>query len=310
MRRDGESHLQVVPASTELARPDGRWARARRRLGHHIEAILQHAARRYVVGDRPEQALALARELRERQILSTLGYWNADGESPDLVAANYLSLLDSLAPAGLGAYVSVKAPALHYDRSLSDRIVSQAGHRRVHFDAHEPDTADLTFALIADLVRAHPGATLGMTLPARWRRSLQDAELALHWRTPVRIVRGQWQGDDHANWRAGFLSLVDQLAGRARAVSIASHNVPLAREALRRLRAAGTPCDLELLYGLPVKASLAMARSEDVPVRVYVPFGHAFLPYALHQLRRNPRIMFWLLRDLVTGRAFKVSDLG
>lgn len=311
MRRDGEFPLRVVPNSTDLvpSRPAGSLARVRRRLGRGIEAVLQRAARRYVVGDRPEQAIDVARDLRDRQILSTVGYWNADSESPERVATTYLSLLDFLAPAGLDAYVSVKAPALQYDRLLTGRIVCQADNLRVHFDAHEPDTADLTFALVADLTRTHPGATLGLTLPARWRRSLRDAELAIHWRTPVRIVRGQWEGDDHPSWQQGFLGLVDRLAGRARSVSIASHNVPLAREALRQLRAAGTPCDLELLYGLPVAASLAMARDEDVPVRVYVPYGHAFLPYALHQILRNPRIVFWLLRDLATGRSFRASDL-
>jgi proline dehydrogenase len=39
-----------------------------------------------------------------------------------------------------------------------------------------------------------------------------------------------------------------------------------------------------------------------VPVRVYVPYGQAFLPYAMSQLKQNPRIAWWLVRDLVMRR--------
>jgi proline dehydrogenase len=85
-------------------------------------------------------------------------------------------------------------------------------------------------------------------------------------------------------------------------VAVASHDVTLARTALERLIRSGTSCELEMLYGLPMKASIAQARELGVPVRVYVPYGQAFLPYAMSQLKQNPRIAWWLLRDLVMRR--------
>jgi proline dehydrogenase len=86
-------------------------------------------------------------------------------------------------------------------------------------------------------------------------------------------------------------------------VSVASHDGALAGEALRRLQSAGTRCDLELLYGLPMRASLRVARRLGVPVRVYIPYGAAYLPYAVSRLRKSPRIAWWLLRDLVASFA-------
>jgi len=80
-------------------------------------------------------------------------------------------------------------------------------------------------------------------------------------------------------------------------VAIASHDAPLARDAIRYLRGAGTNCELELLYGLPERASLAAAEREDVRVRFYVPYGKAYLPYCLGQARRQPSLIWWLLRD-------------
>ena len=72
-------------------------------------------------------------------------------------------------------------------------------------------------------------------------------------------------------------------------------------EAVERLRAAGTPCDLELLYGLPVRASIKQARELGLDVRIYVPYGEAYMPYALSQVRRKPRILGWLVKDLVAS---------
>jgi len=52
--------------------------------------------------------------------------------------------------------------------------------------------------------------------------------------------------------------------------------------------------------------------ADGYPVRVYVPYGHAFLIYASAQVRR-PVILLWLMRDALlrsrsryrlTGRGF------
>jgi proline dehydrogenase len=85
-------------------------------------------------------------------------------------------------------------------------------------------------------------------------------------------------------------------------VAVASHDVPLAAESIARLRAAGTPCELELLFGLPMTASLEWARENGAAVRIYVPYGKGYLPHAVSQLRRNPRFIWWILKDLVTPR--------
>jgi hypothetical protein len=41
-----------------------------------------------------------------------------------------------------------------------------------------------------------------------------------------------------------------------------------------------------------------------IAVRVYVPFGVSWVPYALSQVQKNPRIAWWALRDATLGRFF------
>ena len=66
---------------------------------------------------------------------------------------------------------------------------------------------------------------------------------------------------------------------------------------MRRLAAQGTACELELLCGLPRRGVLELARSRRLPVRLYVPFGQAWLPYALSQVLRKPGLWPRLLKD-------------
>ncbi|HEY2937345.1 MAG TPA: hypothetical protein VGJ25_12150 [Gaiellaceae bacterium] len=207
-----------------------------------------------------------------------MSYWDA-GEPPEAVIAQYRRAAEAVV--GFDAYLSVKATALAFSAELAGQLGS-----RLHFDSMAPDTVDATLALLERL-----DGDLGTTLPSRWRRSDRDAERALELGLRVRLVKGQWESGDDREPREGFLALIDRLAGRARHVAVATHDRALAAEALRRL--GDTPTELEQLYGLP----LAPPRA-----RVYVPFGRGYLPYALRQVRRDPRIAWWVARDLVRSR--------
>ena len=91
--------------------------------------------------------------------------------------------------------------------------------------------------------------------------------------------------------------MVQHLAGRVDSVRIATHNPQLVAESLQCLNAAGTHADVELLYGLPTRQPLAVAKQFATPVRFYIPFGHAWLPYCLSQAKKDPRILLRILKD-------------
>ena len=81
------------------------------------------------------------------------------------------------------------------------------------------------------------------------------------------------------------------------------YNQSLAQMALDHLISAGTPCESELLYGLPSRRALRVARAQRVTPRLYVPYGQAWLPYHLSHARHNPGLLWWVTRDLVRGGA-------
>jgi proline dehydrogenase len=201
------------------------------------------------------------------------------------------------------ASVSIKVDLLEYDRALVAAVLREASHCgvRVHFDGQGHDTVDRTHDLVEDAVMT--GADVSATLASRFRRSLTDADRLVRLRVPVRIVKGQGgdPGFPKIDPRASFLELAECLAGRAAHVGVATHDRRSAEPALNRLMKAGTDCALEQMRSLPRIDFVADQRG--LPVRVYIAYGHAGLPYAIGEVMRRPAMLAWILRDLVVRHA-------
>jgi proline dehydrogenase len=250
-----------------------------------------------------EDARRICLDLKGMGFGSTVCFWNADADTVEDITRSCLELIELLRNLDSSSYLSLKLPAMHFDREAVAVILRAAARlpRLVHFDSHAPEDAGEMFAIIESAL-GHKG-NLGCTIPGRWLRSIDDARLASDWRLRVRVVKGQWPDPRRPDldMRLGFLNVIDELCGRAACVAVASHDIPLAREALCRLLRAGTPCELELLHGLPRRAAVKMGQSLNVPIRFYVPQGKAWLPYLLTQAQKNPRVLAWFARDIVLG---------
>ena len=276
--------------------------KARRVVSCCLRPLIRRAARAYIAGEHLSDALAVRARLAEGGVSTTIGYWDSEAESAEQVTDAYLAALDPLS--GSDDYLSIKVPALRFLPERVAQVARAAKDRRVrlHCDSHGIEDTQKMQALI-ELILVEQ-AKVSYTLPGRWQRSLADADWASERGLSVRVVKGQWTdpADPQRDMRAGFLEVIDRLSGRANHVAVASHDLPLASEAIRRLQAAGTPCSLELLYGLPMRASLDWAMAHAIPARVYVAYGAAYLPYALGRLKQNPRMAWWLLRDMLESK--------
>ncbi|MEX0645079.1 MAG: hypothetical protein WD076_07200 [Parvularculaceae bacterium] len=268
--------------------------------------VLKFATRSYVAGDTLDDALQICASAASRGYAVSVCYWHEPSEGPESVAEEYLSAIDRLAEAKLDAHLAVKFPALHERQDLLESVVARALSRgvRADFDAHEPQKADDVLRAAGALERR----ALGMAMPGRWKRSLADADRAVELGLRVRVVKGEFKGDDepYADLREGYLKVIDRLAGRARMVGVATHDAWLSGEAIKRLQAAGTPCEQELLFGMPLEPAAAEGRKAKIRTRIYVPYGSAWLPYSVSRVVKNPRVLAWLARDFLAGRAREI----
>mgnify|MGYP000258151932 CR=1 FL=1 len=239
----------------------------------------------------PAEAAQLCARLWQRGLRTSAGYFQPADAPAEAIVAAYRDLAARLREAGCDSYLSVKAPAFGFDPAALAAIA--AAGLDVVLDAHAEPQAAATLAMAA----AQPG--IGAVLPARWRRSLGDAEALRDAPVRLRIVKGEWAdpAGDLADIDGAYRALVRVLAGRAAPVAIATHDPLLAEAALTMLKAAGTPCELEQLRGLPRRRTSALAARLGVPVRLYCPFGPGWWPYAIDKALARPYLPLWAVKD-------------
>jgi proline dehydrogenase len=277
--------------------------RLRKLLKPYFHEAVAIASRSYVAGETLDAAFATAGKLYRKGYSLTLAYWDGPDDNPAAVMENYLAALGRFGELTRNGYLSIKAPAFAFDAGLYATLV-QASRRAgvpLHLDSLAHETAERTFELME---RHTPSscAGIGITLPGRWRRSLDDVDRVIKHGLVPRIVKGQWEDPDQdVEPGKGFLAVAERLAGRVPLVRIATHDSDLALRSIDLLRRNDTQVELELLYGLPMNAIVRGVADRDVPIRVYLPYGEAWLPYVLSSLRKHPRMLWWLARDLIQG---------
>ncbi len=268
--------------------------------------VVQRFASDQISGNTVDDAMAVARRLATPGTASILGFWDTADYSGREVVDIYLATIERLSGSSLDSYVSLKAPALRFDLGAAREIAAaaQASNVCCHFDSHGPEAVDASHAMARAMVDTLGAQRIGTTVPGRWTRSAADVEWAIEHGLSIRVVKGQWPDPSGSmrDTRAGFLDMIDRLAGRARRVAVATHDMPLAAKAIARLRAAGTPCELEQILGMTTARSAALAVANGIAARIYVPFGRGYVPNALATLRRNPRLAWRLTKQLLTPR--------
>lgn len=303
-------HDAVNPTLYDSSPPD-EWVhpsplvRFRRRLTGRISAailpFLKRAARPYVGGDTVGEALFVVDRLAREGFGATLGYWDRGRDTARQTADLYHNAIECLSLQDRDCYISLKPPPLRFSHDLARELAAAAAAQalRLHCDSHGPEAADLSNEMLETMAEKLDTSRLGTTLPGRWTRSLRDADWAVACGLHVRVVKGQWPDptEPQRNIHSGYLAVVGRLAGRARHVSVATHDFDLARQSIALLQGAGTPCDIELLLGMPARPLLAWAKQKGIKVRIYVPYGAGFVPNAIGVLKRNPHLLLAVAKE-------------
>lgn len=248
------------------------------------------------------EGIQTCRYLHRHAVASTLGKFSRSGEQPFRVACEYQKAGSALKirPASEPFYLSVKPPALEFNLELATCIAMTAienGHA-INFDSHDHALAEPTLRLLEKLIdqtASVKGARAGwrycLTLPSRWKRSLDDAGWVASKGIRARLVKGEFKAcrsRDEMDPVKGFLELTDRLAGKIPEIAVATHDYELARQAIGRIKKTGSAAQLELIFGMPATRMIRLSKQLDIPVRFYVPYGDTLFVYGVRQFLTNP----------------------
>lgn len=295
-------------------------------VGHMMRAMAARTslARRFVGGADVDEAVRTAVKLREahgiRASLFYLGEYVADRAAIDHNVNQAVDACRALAAAGLDVHVSVDPTAIGYmrDDTLGEENARRIGTAVQRFggqgcdwlvlDMEDSSIRDRTCTLHRTLLEA--GIPAGLTLQARRRRTPEDLAWAIRQRTSLRLVKGAFPERelDHAG-RAridqAYLDAASIMLSREARDSgfypvFGTHDDRLAGAIIDLARERGWPAgsfEFEMLYGVRPDWQIALRRL-GYNVRVYLPFGADWWPYAIRRVGENPCNAWLLARSL------------
>ncbi|MBB1626985.1 proline dehydrogenase family protein [Achromobacter sp. UMC71] len=301
-------------------------------IGRSMRALAARTslARRFVGGADIAGAVRTAVRLREahgiRASLFYLGEYVADPAAVEHNTRQAMQACAALGQAGLDVHVSIDPTAVGYmcsdalGRENAIRIAQAArqaagvGRDWVVLDMEDSGIRDRTCALHRELLQA--GLPAGLTLQARRRRTPEDLTWAITQRTSLRLVKGAFpeRALDHQgraridqaylDAAAIMLSPVARAAGFLPVFGTHDDRLAGAIMALARERGwAPDAFEFEMLYGVRPDWQLALRRL-GYNVRVYLPFGADWWPYAIRRVGENPRNAWLLARSLAADGAY------
>jgi len=283
--------------------------------------FVRRSVRRFMPGERLEEALDAARALQDRgiaTILTALGENLAAPGEADRVVEHYEEVFERIAEAGLDAQVSVKPTQLGLDLDPDlcernvQRLLDAADRRRnlLWIDMEASPYVDRTLALYRRLRARSP--RVGVALQAYLYRTAGDLDALLPLGPAVRIVKGAYlegpavayprKRDVDENFYRLCVRLLSEEARRAGAlVHVATHDAALVGRLRRYAADHGVPAgsrEFAMLYGIAVRQQLELAAAGE-PIRVLISYGESWFPWYMRRLAERPANIWFVLKNLV-----------
>ncbi len=271
-------------------------------------------ARRFVAGERPQDAVRVGERLHAKGIKATfdkLGEDVLDQAAARRAACASQELL-RLIPSAIERNVSIKMSSMGQEisrdlcienvSSILDVAKGVEGFVRLDMEGSKltQDTIDVFHALRKRY------DNVGLVLQAALHRTPDDVKEAVRRGDRVRLCKGAYKEppqvalQDMAEIRKAFMACTRTLLDGGKYPAVATHDDALIGETTAFAKAQGIPAsrfEFQMLYGLR-KGRWGELVRDGYNVRIYVPFGTHWIPYFYRRLRERRENVLFVLRNL------------
>lgn len=285
----------------------------------HVPALAR-VARRFIAGERLEDAVAAVKELNARGLTVSFDHLNETVRDPTEAAEEvreYLRLLARIDQVGARGNVSLKLTqcGLLFDRELAlanaRQVVAEAARRHtfVRIDMEQSAVTQPTLDIVRALHREFGQAHVGAVLQSSLYRTEADAHALCAEGIRIRLCKGAYlEGPDVAypdkrDVDESYLRTMRVLLDSGLYHGIATHDERMIDETLAYARQKGLEpgvFEFQMLYGIRRDLQERLVK-EGHPVRVYVPYGTHWYPYFMRRLAERPANVWFVLKNFFQG---------
>ncbi len=285
-------------------------------MGTLLSSLLAPFARRFIAGTTLAEALAVASRLKTQGFATTvdhLGENVTSASEAQRATDQYIIILKALKERNLDRNVSVKLSqiGLMIDPDLCaanlDRIVSAAAEMN-GFVRVDMEGSNVTQAIVDQVIRAKKAriTPVGVALQAMLKRTPEDALTLIEHGAGIRLCKGAYKEPrdiayrEMTEVRREFASLAKRLLTSGVYHGIATHDKALIEELEAFAKAQKINPDrfeFQMLLGIRRKLASSIAAS-GWRMRIYIPFGRAWLPYMLRRIRERKENAWFVVKHL------------
>jgi proline dehydrogenase len=280
-----------------------------------LQRRLFFLARRFVAGERVDDAIEAVRRLNADGLSASLDFLGEDVSRESEAAHNaavYCETIRRIIAEGLDANVSVKLTAI--GQSIAeDMAVANLGRITqtarpasmfVRLDMEGSSTVDSTYRILRRALESYD--RVGPVVQAYLLRAAQDVEMIVVSKLRARLCKGAYKEPPEVAIqrmpliRNNFVRLAERLLAEGVYPGIATHDESLiaAVKAFVERRAVSRDAfEFQMLYGIRTEAQRAIVR-EGYRMRVYVPFGTHWAGYFYRRLAERKENIWFVLRNL------------
>ena len=280
-----------------------------------LQRRLFFLAKRFVAGERIDDAIAAVRTVNARGMSATLDFLGEDVESERDAAATtsvYCDLVERLDAAGSNANISVKLSAIGQaiaeDLAVENlrRIIAKARPLQmfVRLDMEGSKTVDSTYRIL-DRARTEY-EHVGPVVQAYLHRAPADVQRCIEQRLRVRLCKGAYREPPSIavqkmpEIRRQYRELAERLLSEGNYPGIATHDASLiaAVKAYASARAIDSSrFEFQMLFGIRPRRQ-AQIVSEGYRLRVYIPFGTHWAGYFYRRIAERKENALFVVSSL------------
>ncbi|MFZ3072266.1 MAG: proline dehydrogenase family protein [Thermodesulfobacteriota bacterium] len=280
-----------------------------------MSRILAYLAKRYIAGEKIEDAVNIVKHLNANGISATvdnLGEEVDDEREAAKGVEEYARLLEEIQIGRLDANISFKLThlGLKISRAVAEKnaesIIKKAFGLKnfVWFDMEGSKHTENTLSIFSKLHAEYPET--GIALQSYLYRSEADVEKLVKENAAVRLVKGAYKESPDMAFPGkkdvdrNFSIIMKRLLLSGVYSAVATHDEKLVNEAIKIASENKIPKDrfeFQMLLGIKRTLQSKLA-NEGYKVRVYVPYGTHWLPYTMRRLKERKENVWFVLKNL------------
>ncbi len=275
--------------------------------------LLYPFAKRYIAGDDIRSAQRTANALSNDGFSLSFNYVGEYSKTLDeaIAAQNqYSKILNNYQDSTIDLSIKISQFGILISQtdceSLVEQVVEKAhnfGHT-IRFDMEHSKITDKTLDLCLKLNQKYP-ETMGVALQAKLFRTEDDMKECMNNNISLRLVKGAYIEKEsialksYQKIQENYLRLIELLGTKMdRRCAVATHDETILNDIFSKPDA--NRFDYEFIYGIRRDLQKSI-KDQGQNVRIYLPYGENWLPYAWRRLREFKNLTF-LVRSIFKER--------